>query len=107
MDTLLIAALTALATLIVASLYGLVSTAIRKRVQIRSPEARSIEQIAPAVNALLEANGPMMGGIIAILEAQKGICNGNVDAALDANRAAKKEFDRYLYSQARIDGRMI
>jgi len=102
-DVTLVAALTALATMVVASLYGLVSTAIRRRVTIRSPEARSIAQIAPAVNALIESNGPMMQGIIAILEAQKGICNGNVDDALDANRRAKKKFEKFLYEQARVE----
>jgi hypothetical protein len=101
-DTLLIAALAALGGLIAASIYGLLSSAVRKRVQIRSPEARTIEQIIPAVNALIEANGPMMQGIIAILEAQKGECNGNVDAALKVNREAKKKFDRYLISQAKV-----
>jgi len=101
-DTLLVAALAALGGLIAASIYGLFSSAIRKRVTIHSPEAQSIEQMVPAVNALIEANGPMMQGIIAILEAQKGECNGNVDAALKVNREAKKKFDRYLVSQAKV-----
>jgi len=102
-ETILVAALAALGGLIAASFYGLLSSAVRKRVTIRSPEAKSIEQIVPAVNALIEANGPMMQGIIAILEAQKGECNGNVDAALKVNREAKKKFDRYLVSQARVE----
>ncbi len=101
-DTVLVAALAALGGLVAASIYGLFSSAVRKRVQIRSPEARTIEQMAPAVNALIEANGPMMQGIIAILEAQKGECNGNVDSALKVNREAKKKFDRYLVSQAKV-----
>lgn len=96
-------ALGVLIGLIVTGLYGLTATAIRKRVSVRSPEARAIEQMAPAVNALIEANSPMMQGIIAILEAQKGECNGNVEAALAANREAKQRFDRYLQAQARVE----
>ncbi len=88
--------------LVVSSIYNLLSTAIRKRVTVRSPEAASIEQIRPAVNALLKANSPMMQGIIAILEAQKGQCNGNVDDALSVNRQAKKDFDEFLISASQV-----
>lgn len=97
-----LAALSVLGGLVIASLYGLFTTHIRKRVTIRSPEAAAITSITPAVNALIESNGPMMQGIIAILEAQKGQCNGNVDEALRVNREAKKKFDRFLVSQAKI-----
>ena len=102
MNETLVAALSVLGTMIAASLYGLATTAIRKRVHIRSPEAQAIEQITPAVNALIESNGPMMQGIIAILEAQKGQCNGNVDDALKVNRAAKVKFDKFLVTQAKV-----
>lgn len=97
-----IAAGSILAGLIIASLYGMITAHIRKRVVIRSPEASAISSITPAVNALLESNGPMMQGIIAILEAQKGQCNGNVDDALKVNRAAKVKFDKFLVSQAKV-----
>jgi hypothetical protein len=100
---LLAAAAGAFIALIVASLYGLITTAVRKRVTIRSPEAQAIDQIRPAVNAMLETNSPMMQGIIAILEAQKGQCNGNVDEALTVNRAAKIKFDAYLLSTAKVE----
>lgn len=89
-------------TLFVTSAYNLAATAIRKRVTIRSPEAQAIMQLQPAVNALIKTNGPMMQGIIAILEAQKGQCNGNVDDALVINREAKKQFDDFLISAARV-----
>lgn len=89
--------------LIITSAYNLASTAIRRRVTVRSPEAQAIEQIRPAVNALIETNGPMMQGIIAILEAQKGQCNGNVDEALHVNREAKKKFDDFLVNSARVE----
>ena len=102
MNETLIAALSILATMIAASLYGMATTAIRKRVHIRSPEAQAIEQMVPAVNALMDMQGPQTTALIAILEAQKGICNGNVDNALDVTRMAKAEFDRFLLGQARI-----
>jgi len=104
MNETLIAALSVLATMIAASLYGLATTAIRKRVHIRSPESQAIEQIVPAVNALMEMQGPQTQALIAILEAQKGICNGNVDSALETTREAKDRFERFLLGQARIGG---
>jgi len=97
-----LAALSVLGGLVIASIYGMFTAHIRKRVVIRSPEAAAITSITPAVNALIESNGPMMQGIIAILEAQKGQCNGNVDEALRVNREAKKKFDHFLVSQAKI-----
>lgn len=100
---LLTAAAGAAVALIVTGIYNLAATAIRRRVTVRSPEAHAIDQIRPAVNALIETNGPMMQGIIAILEAQKGQCNGNVDEALDVNRKAKQKFDAFLIESARIE----
>lgn len=97
-----LAALSILIGLIIASIYSLFKAHIRQRVTIRSPEAAAITSITPAVNALIESNGPMMQGIIAILEAQKGQCNGNIDEALKVNRAAKKRFDAFLVGQAKI-----
>jgi hypothetical protein len=102
MDTTLAAALGILGTMVLTSLYGLVTTAIRKRVTIRSPEATAIAQMVPAVNALMEMQGPQTQALIAILEAQKGICNGNVDAALHETREAKNRFDAFLLGQARV-----
>ena len=103
-DSMLTTMIAVLVTLIISGLYGLASTALRKRVTIRSPESQAIEQIIPAVNALLEAQPSQMTALIAILEAQKGVCNGNVDSALDVTRMAKAEFDRFLLGQARIGG---
>jgi len=99
----LVAAFAVLGTLALTSLYGLTATAIRKRVSIRSPESKTIDQLVPLVNALIEVQGPQMQGIIAILEAQKGQCNGNVDAALEVNRAAKKKFDEFLITSAKVE----
>lgn len=96
-------AIGAFITLAVTGIYGIMTTAIRKRVSIRSPESQAIAQIVPAVNALLEANSPIMQGVIAILEAQKGQCNGNVDDALEVNRRAKKRFDDFLTKSAKVE----
>lgn len=98
----LIAALAMLGTMILTSLYGLAAAALRKRVTIRSPEARVIEQLVPTVNALLEMQGPQTRALIAILEAQKGQCNGNVDEALMVTRAAHARFNEFLTDSARV-----
>ncbi len=102
MNEITLAAVSVLVGLALASIYGAFTTYVRKRVTVRSPEASAITSLTPAVNALLESNSPMMQGIIAILEAQKGQCNGNVDEALRVNREAKKRFDKFLVSQAKI-----
>jgi hypothetical protein len=98
----LIAALAMLGTMILTSLYGLATSAIRKRVTISSPESKAIEQLIPTVNALLEMQGPQTRALIAILEAQKGQCNGNVDEALVVTRAAHKRFNDFLTDSARV-----
>lgn len=85
------------------SIYGIAATALRKRISIRSPESAAIGQLRPAVNAMIRTMGPMQQGIIAILEAQKGQCNGNVDAALDVNREAKIHFDQFLVESAQVE----
>lgn len=102
MNGTLIAALAMLGTMVLTSLYGLATTALRKRVQIRSPESRAIEQLVPTVNALLEMQGPQTRALIAILEAQKGQCNGNVDEALIVTRAAHARFNDFLTDSARV-----
>ena len=102
MNEITIAAVSILVGLALASIYGAFTTYVRKRVTIRTPEATAITSLTPAVNALLESNSPMMQGIIAILESQKGQCNGNIDEALKVNREAKKKFDRFLVDQAKI-----
>ena len=89
--------------LAITGVYGLTATAIRRRVTVRSPEGRAIDQIVPAVNALIESQGPMLHGTIAIMEALKGQCNGNVDDALKINREAKQKFDAFLVESARVE----
>ncbi len=103
MNDIIIAALSILGTLFLTSLYKLISTGIRKRVTVRSPEMRAIDQIIPAVNMLLDMQGPQIMMLITILEVQKGICNGNVDAALEEAYTYKKQFDDFLVSQAKVE----
>jgi hypothetical protein len=45
----------------------------------------------------------MLHGTIAIMEALKGQCNGNVDDALKINREAKQKFDAFLVESARVE----
>jgi len=94
----------AVVTLVVGSIYNLLITSIRRRVTVQSPEAKAIAELVPAVNALIESNGPMMQGIIAILEAKKGICDGTVDRALESMTNAKNKFDFFLVGSAKIEG---
>lgn len=94
--------LVALATATAIWLGGMIRSFVGRRVHIQSPEAAMLEQLVPAVNILIEVQGPQMVALTAILEAQKGICNGNVDAALDTTRSAKKSFDDYLVGTAKV-----
>ena len=102
MSSTFIAALAILGTMVLTSLYGLATAALRRRVTVRSPEAATLSKVVPAVNALLRAQGPQMQALVAILEAQKGVCNGNVDEALRVTKAAQDEFDQFLVESARV-----
>ena len=102
MNGTLIAALAMLGTMILTSIYGLATTALRKRVSIRSPESKAIEQLIPAVNVLIEMQGPQMRAHIATLEALQGQCNGNVTEALVITRAAHTRFNDFLTDAARV-----
>lgn len=101
-DSMLTTMIAVLVTLIISGLYGLASTALRKRVTIRSPESQAIEQIIPAVNVLIEMQGPQMRAHIATLEALQGQCNGNVTEALVITRAAHTRFNDFLTDAARV-----
>lgn len=92
-------ALGALAPIIIGGLVVLV----RRIVKIQTPGARKIEQLAPAVNALLDIQLPQTEALIALLEVQKGICNGNVDRALSATREAQGKFKKFLQDSAKVE----
>jgi len=92
-------ALGALAPILIGGLVVLV----RRIVKIQTPGSRRIEQLAPAVNALLDIQLPQTEALIALLEVQKGICNGNVDRALDATREAQGKFKKFLQDSAKVE----
>jgi len=102
-ETIAALAIGALVSLIVGGLWSAIGKWMGRRVYLRSPEARSIEQIGPAVNALVKVASPQNDALIAILEAQKGVCNGNVDRALEKMRKTRDEFHGFLVSSALVD----
>jgi hypothetical protein len=57
----------------------------------------------PAVNTLLAVQGPQMEALIALLEATKGQCNGNVDRALKTTRQAKDTFNSFINKSAQVE----
>jgi hypothetical protein len=102
MESWLPVAIGVIGTFILTALLRTAETAIKRRVIVRSPESAAIDKIVPALNAVLEIQGPQSQAMIAMLEAQKGYCNGNVDTALDDMKAAKVKYDRFLQDSAKI-----
>ena len=102
-SSILTAVLAVLGTLFITSLYGLATSAIKKRVSIQSPESMAIGQLVPAVNVLIEMQGPQIRAHIATLEALQGQCNGNVTEALIVTRAAHLKFNDFLTESARVE----
>jgi len=102
MDAVLAGAAGMIGAFILTSLLRMAESAIKKRVTVRSPESVAIEKIVPALNAVLEIQGPQTQAMIAMLEAQKGYCNGNVDTALESMQIAKMKYDNFLQDSARI-----
>jgi hypothetical protein len=86
-----VAVITALAMWII----GWIRTFLARRVHVESPEAKTLAQVVPAVNAILCVMGPLLDASIATLEVTKGICNGNVDKALERTRAAQAKFEAF------------
>jgi hypothetical protein len=94
-----VAVITALAMWII----GWIRTFLARRVHVESPEAKTLAQVVPAVNAILCVMGPLLDASIANLEVAKGICNGNVDRALTNTRAAQIKFDAFLNDSAKVE----
>ncbi len=86
-----------------AALLIFVAAWIRKAFSRNSREASQLGKIVPAVNALLEMQGPQTEALIALLEAQQGKCNGNVERALDTATAARDKFDGFLRKSAKVE----
>jgi hypothetical protein len=102
MNTIIPALIGGAAMLVISSIYKLIETSVRRRVTVRSPEAQAIAKIVPAVNALLSIQAPQSEALIALLEAQKGLINGNVENALVNMRKANVKFDRFLEDSAMV-----
>ncbi len=103
-ETLIALAAGSIVSLAVTGIFAMVARYLKRRVTVASPESRQLEQLVPLVNALARTTGPQNDALIAILEAQKGICNGNVDRALEKMRTTRDEFNAFLVSSARIGG---
>lgn len=79
-----------------------VIAAMKRRVKFQTPEAAIVEKLVPTVNALLDMQGPQTEAMIAILEALQGNIDGNVKTALENTRTAKRDFDNFIRSSARV-----
>lgn len=102
-ETLIALAAGSIVSLAVTGIFAMVSRYLKRRVTVASPEARKLDQMIPAVNALVRVAAPQNEALIAILEAQKGVCNGNVDRVLDRMRETRDEFNQFLVSSALVD----
>jgi hypothetical protein len=80
-----------------------VRTRIMKRYHSERRESTVLSQLVPAVNALLDMQGPQTHALIALLEAQQGQCNGNVEKALAISIKARDKFDMFLRDSARVE----
>jgi hypothetical protein len=90
--------------LIVTSIFRIAESGIRKRITVRSPESKAIQEIVPAVNMILSCLGAMLTAEEASLEALHGQCNGNIDEALEKVTKAKQKYRNYIDDQVQIGG---
>ena len=82
---------------------GWIRTFLGKRIHVESPEAKTLAQVVPAVNAILCVLGPLLDASIANLEVAKGICNGNGDRALERTRAARDCYDAFRNEATKVE----
>lgn len=82
---------------------SLFRSVVIKKYHSERRESTVISQLVPAVNALLDMQGPQTHALIALLEAQQGKCNGNVEAALAISYKARDKFDGFLRDSARVE----
>jgi hypothetical protein len=97
----------------VAGVVGIIIAAIKKyierRVKVETPVERELREtetrircIVPAVNMLVENQGPILQALRALLEAQKGKINGNVDDALSVVIDAQNDYTSFKDAAAKI-----
>lgn len=100
----------AVSTAAVIALGALIKNYIKRRVHVSSPDTekicamnRTVDALVPTVNLLVGMAGPQTEALIALLEASKGHCNGNVDAALKKMRATRDKYDQFIQNAASIE----
>jgi predicted PurR-regulated permease PerM len=101
MEQLLAGAIGVLIALFITSMYKYFQNLISDYIYVRSPARKAIDKIQPALNTLIEIQPAILQGLKAILEAQKGQCNGNVTEALEIIKQAKEQFDSFLIEQSK------
>ena len=97
----------------IAGIVGIIISAVKKyverRVKVETPVERELREtearircIVPAVNMLVENQGPILQALRALLEAQKGKINGNVDDALSVVIDAQNGYTAFKDDAAKI-----
>lgn len=102
--------LTVLATAAVMWAAGWVRTFLARRVKVETSDATAIRALRKDVRTIVAVQDAIMDtqvlqsrAIKAVLEAQKGVCNGNVDRAISMIDGAEAQFDAFLRSRVRSD----
>lgn len=102
--------LTVLATAGVMWAAGWVRTFLARRVKVETPDSKAIRALRKDVRTIVAVQDAIMDtqvlqsrAIKAVLEAQKGVCNGNVDRAISMIDGAEAQFDAFLRSRVRPD----
>jgi len=88
-----------LLTLIITSLYRLVTVSARKRLSLPG----AVDEIIPTVNQMSDAIPVIMDMLIAIGEAiHDGKSNGNVTKALEEIRAERTTYEVFVHERSKI-----
>jgi len=90
-------------TLVIGGIAKLLTTFFKRHVTIQSPEYKKIQEMIPTLNAIVDLIGPIATGVIAILEAESGVRNGNLKIALDSMRIEKKKYDIFCVDSTKIN----
>lgn len=88
---------------------GWVRTFLAKRLRLETPmskelerQCKTLDEVVPAVNALVKVQGPQLDLLIALGEAAQGKNNGNVTMALTSARKGRDSFNNFIDEAARI-----
>lgn len=102
----------------IAGIVGIIISAVKKyienRIKVETPVERELREtetrircIVPAVNMLVENQGPILQALRALLEAQKGKINGNVDDALSVVIDAQNGYSEFKDEATKIPGLIV